>query len=69
MPCCRKGNCGSPVNLEILGDAHLLVLKTTRFLVVLLVPPFFVLLVFGDVFIKVLHNSHRPITRKNTCPH
>ena len=52
MPCCRKGNCGSPVNLEILGDAHLLVLKTTRFLVVLLAPPFFVLLVFGDVFIK-----------------
>ena len=48
MPCCLEGNGGSPVNLEILGRAHLLVLKTTRFLVVLLAQPFFFLLVFRD---------------------
>ena len=41
MPCCLEGNGGSPVNLEILGRAHLLVLKTARFLVVLLAQPFF----------------------------
>ena len=41
MPCCREGNSGSPVNLEILGHAHLLVLKPTRFLVVLLAQHFF----------------------------
>ena len=48
MPCCLEGNGGSPVNLEILGRAHLLVLKTTRFLVFLLAQPFFFLLVFRD---------------------
>ena len=41
MPCCLEGNSGISVNLEILERAHLLVLKTTRFLVVLLAQPFF----------------------------
>ena len=54
MPCCLEGNGGSPVNLEILGRAHLLVLKTTRFLVVLLAQPFFSVSVWRLKFYTIL---------------
>ena len=60
----REGNSGSPVNLETVAHAHLLVWDDEVFTRFSFAQIFFSVSVFVRWFMQVLNSSHRPIIRK-----